>query len=125
MNLRLLLDQGCPRTTVDELRPFGIEAVHVGEIGYATVSDRQILDCAARNGLVVVTLDADFHAILAVNNLSGPSVIRIRIEGLRGPALAELLAGALQTAKATIATGAAVSLEPHRLRVHALPLASN
>ena len=33
------------------------------------------------------TLDADFHTMLIVTGMSGPSVIRIRMEGLKGPAI--------------------------------------
>ena len=39
----------------------------------------------------VVELDADFHAILAMSGAIDPSVIRIRIEGLRAHNLVELL----------------------------------
>jgi predicted nuclease of predicted toxin-antitoxin system len=86
--MKLLLDQGLPRSTVLHLSRADIEAVHVGEIGFATASDAKILEFALQNGNVVVTLDADFHALLAFSGADGPSVIRIRIEGLRGEELA-------------------------------------
>jgi predicted nuclease of predicted toxin-antitoxin system len=40
---------------------------------------------------VCVTLDADFHSLLATSGERGPSVIRIRKEGLDATALAALL----------------------------------
>jgi len=56
--MRLLLDQGLPRSTVLHLRNKGIEAIHVGDKGLATAADSKILDCGRQEGLVVVTLDA-------------------------------------------------------------------
>ena len=61
--MRLLLDQGLPRSTVLHLRDKGIEAIHVGDKGLATAADSNILDYGHQEGLVVVTLDADFHAL--------------------------------------------------------------
>jgi predicted nuclease of predicted toxin-antitoxin system len=34
--MKLLLDQGLPRTAAELLRTAGVDAIHVGEIGYAT-----------------------------------------------------------------------------------------
>jgi predicted nuclease of predicted toxin-antitoxin system len=79
--MRLLLDQGLPRSTVHHLDAPGVESAHVGEKGLATASDAKIIDFARQGGWIVVTLDADFHALLA---LSG---VRIRIEGLRAGGL--------------------------------------
>jgi len=88
--MKLLLDQGLPRSTVFPLRTAGIDAVHVGEKSLATAPDSLILDIARREQCIVVTLDADFHALLALSGAAGPSVIRIRIEGLRADSSGQL-----------------------------------
>ena len=90
--LRVLLDQGLPRDTAEQLRTASIECRHVGEIGMPAASDTEILDYAAANGCIVATLDADFHTMLVVSGMSGPSVIRIRLEGLKGPAIGAIIA---------------------------------
>lgn len=45
--------------------------LHAYKIGLSRASDRQILENARRDGCTVVTLDADFHALLAVENADG------------------------------------------------------
>ena len=40
-------------------------------------ADEEILDFAVGKNSIVVTLDSDFHAILAVSGAAGPSVIRM------------------------------------------------
>jgi predicted nuclease of predicted toxin-antitoxin system len=92
--MRLLLDQGLPHSAVLHLKNADIEVAHVGDRGLATASDSKILDFGRQEGRIVVTLDADFHALLALSGATGPSVIRIRIEGLRAESLATLLVDA-------------------------------
>ena len=69
--MRLLLDQGLPRSTVLHLLNAGIEAIHVGNRGLVTASDSIILDFGRQEAMVVVTLDADFHALLALSAATG------------------------------------------------------
>jgi predicted nuclease of predicted toxin-antitoxin system len=69
--MKLLLDQGLPRSAVLHLRNQQIEAVHVGDRGLATASDLKILDVGRQEGMVVVTLEADFDALLAVSGITG------------------------------------------------------
>ena len=88
---RLLLDQGCPRSTALILNQEGWDVVHVAEVGMSRATDVEILDAARQQQRICVTLDADFHTHLAVTNAATPSVIRLRIEGLKGEALARLL----------------------------------
>src|SRR5262249_36970287 len=81
--IRLMLDQGVARDAAVQLRDAGFECIHVGEIGMWNATDAEILAIAAEKSATIVTLDADFHAILAVSGSSKPSVIRLRLEGLR------------------------------------------
>ncbi len=120
--MKLLLDQGLPRSTVSELHKFNIKSVHVGDIGMAASTDADIINKAIRDKLIVVTLDSDFHTVLATNESSEPSVIRIRIEGLKAKRLSEIIYNVLLSANKEIKDGAAISVTDKGIRIHTLPL---
>ncbi|NUN49028.1 MAG: DUF5615 family PIN-like protein [Candidatus Brocadiae bacterium] len=121
--MRLLLDQGLPRTAAARLIASGHDAVHVGDIGQASSTDSAILELARVQNRVVVTLDADFHAEMALSGATRPSVLRIRIEGLRADGLHELLDRVISLCESDIEAGALVSVEVQRVRLRRLPLA--
>jgi len=89
--MKLLLDQGLPRSAAALLSNTGINTIHVADIGMSQAEDAEIIQRAKEEKRVVVTLDADFHALLALDEAVSPSVIRIRIERLRASALTDLL----------------------------------
>ena len=120
--MKLLLDQGLPRSTVPHLAEMGIAAEHVGDLGMVTASDAQILEAARDRQAVVVTLDSDFHALLATARAVNPSVVRIRIEGLKGEQLAPILEQVLDVAGTELESGAVVSVTTDRIRVRRLPI---
>lgn len=120
--MRLLLDQGLPRSAVLHLHNAGIEAIHVGDRGLATASDSGILDIGRQEKMVVVTLDADFHALLALSGATEPSVIRLRIEGLRAQQLTNLLINVLSVCGDDLAKGAMISVTENGIRVRRLPV---
>lgn len=120
--MKLLLDQGLPRSTVSHLAAAGIVGDHVGDLGLADADDDVILDAARQRNSVVVTLDADFHKILAATGATSPSVIRIRIERLKSDQLASILAQVVSAAGGELSAGAVVSVTPGRIRLRALPI---
>lgn len=120
--IRLLLDQGLPRSSAALLRERGIDAVHVGECGMSQASDPAILDFARVDQRIVVTLDADFHALLALSNAKLPSVIRLRIEGLRGVDAAKLIELVAAQITNELLGGAIVAVTTKGVRVKRLPI---
>lgn len=120
--IRVLLDQGLPRSAVELLRADGWDAVHVFECGLSSARDEQILEYARASGYAVCTLDADFHSILAVSGSGGPSVVRVRREGLRGSELASLLKRVWDEVGDAIKTGAAVTVTDRAVRFRRLPI---
>ena len=104
--MKLLLDQGLPRSTARLLREARIDTVHIGEIGHSTSEDTLILERGREEGRRVVTLDADFHALLAISGATSPSVIRIRIESLKGETATNLIRSVLMRCEEDLNEGA-------------------
>lgn len=120
--MKLLIDQGIARGAVAELRAVGFDAVHTGEEGLATATDAELIERALAEGRVIVTLDADFHTLLAVSNARSPSVIRLRIQGLRARDVATLVQQVIGLCEADLRAGAMVSVEASSVRVRRLPI---
>ena len=77
---------------------------------------------AIAEGRVIVTLDADFHAIVAISGKTVPSVLRVRIEGLKSDQAAEIIAIELVRSEEAIMRGALILLYPGRTGIHLLPV---
>jgi predicted nuclease of predicted toxin-antitoxin system len=103
----------------------GWDALHTGDIGLSNARDREIIEYARKEGRIIITLDADFHAILAVENAREPSVIRIRQEGLRGEALCELIEKIWPKIQRQLETGALITVTEKSIRVRKIPIADS
>ena len=120
--MKLLLDQGLPRSAAALLSDRGFDTVHAGDIGLAAAPDALIIERARDEGRTIVTLDADFHALIALVGGSGPSVIRIREQGLKGPDLASVVAETVGLCQADLKSGAVVTVRGGSVRVRRLPV---
>ena len=119
---KFLLDQGLARSTVQNLKRMGWSSVHVGDLGWGAATDETILKAGKDRNAIVVTLDSDFHALLAQSNASAPSVIRIRVQGLKGDGFAQVIQRVVQAVEKELLAGAAVTVTERRLALRRLPL---
>jgi predicted nuclease of predicted toxin-antitoxin system len=85
-------------------------------------SDADILQRARAESRVCVTLDADFHSLLATSGERSPSTIRIRKEGLDAAALTALLQGIWPRIEDVLDSGALVTVTEKSIRVRRLPI---
>ena len=120
--IKILLDQGLPRSSVKMLNDKGWDVIHTGDVGLSRATDRQLLEYARNENRIIITLDSDFHAILATENVGAPSVIRIRNEGLKGPDFAELITKILPQIQDALISGAMVTITENAIRIRKIPL---
>mgnify|MGYP006303808765 CR=1 FL=1 len=120
--IRLLLDQGLPRSTASHLKEDEWNILHVGTIGLSKAKDTDLIKYAHENNRIIITLDSDFHTFLAVTNAESPSVIRIRIEGLKGPDIARLIRQIWPKIELSVNQGAMVTITEKSIRIRSLPL---
>lgn len=81
--MKLLLDQGLPAGAALMFPSLGYACAPVSEIGMHNATDEVIANMAATERFLIITSDADFHALVAVRKLRFPSIIRLRGEGRR------------------------------------------
>ena len=120
--MRLVLDQGVPHDAAALLRSLGHDCTHVGEIRMSQAADEEILAFSLRRNAVVVTLDADFHTILAVSGAQGPSVIRMRLQGLGASEVVEVVRKVLASFEAELKRGSLITVKALKTTCHRLPI---
>lgn len=119
---RIVLDQGLPATAVTILREARWDAIHVRDIGMHAATDNEILDYAARESRVVITLDRDFPQILALTSAARPSVVLIRQQRLRAADVAALLTSIWGENEAALDRGCVLKVGTRGTRIRPLPL---
>jgi predicted nuclease of predicted toxin-antitoxin system len=111
-----------PRSAAGLMRQAGFDTVHTSEIGMATSADEEILRTALAEERAVVTLDADFHALMVVLQFPKPSAIRFRIEGLNAEKFSRTLKQVIEQCGEELEAGALISVQEHQIRIRRLPV---
>lgn len=120
--MKFLLDQNLSAAAAELLRALGIDVVHTREVGLAIADDVDILQWCRDRDRVLFTHDADCHALLAISGATSPSVVRVRIEGLRDEAMADLIRRVIERTNDDLTHGSAITVNASSIRIHRLPL---
>ncbi len=121
--MKLLLDQGLPPLIAELLRGQGIDAVHVSEVGLSRADDLTIIELAQADDRIIITLDADYHASIALTSAPSPSVIWIRVVNLRALEYVEIIMPILNEYKEMLINGVMITIRSDRkIRTRLLPI---
>jgi predicted nuclease of predicted toxin-antitoxin system len=88
-------------------------------------ADEEILAFSLEKNAIVVTLDADLHTILALSGASGPSVIRLRLQGLGALEVVKLVKNVLASFEADLKCGSLVTVKARKTTCHRLPVGNS
>jgi len=77
---------------------------------------------AMSNGMIVMTQDLDFGALLAASGDSGPSVVQIRAGDTSPERTGQQVVSTLKQLSDELESGALVTVDIERLRVRMLPI---
>jgi predicted nuclease of predicted toxin-antitoxin system len=97
----------------------------VGELGLSCAEDTEIVKLARNQRAVIVTLDADFHALPATSGASRPSVIRIRLQGLEAKSVAAVVVRVMGRFPVELEAGCLITVKLRRTTCHMLPTADS
>jgi len=120
--MKLVIDMNLSPAWIPILERGGYSATHWSSIGAANAQDREILQWAKENGMVLFTHDLDFGAILAATEAEFPSVLQIRTEDPTPQRCAKIVLGVLGRHAEVLCAGALISVDEIRARIRLLPI---
>jgi predicted nuclease of predicted toxin-antitoxin system len=120
--MKILLDMNIPLKYYVLLRERDIDAIRWSDIGAPDASDEEIMKYAACHGLIALTSDLDFGAILSSTHSLKPSVAQIRASVIHAKHAVDLIVTALDRNADDLKKGAILSINIKNSRLRLLPL---
>ena len=120
--VKIIADVNIAPRTVEHLRSLGHDVVRVSEVMSASVSDREIVEYARREGRAALTQDLDLTTIVALSGDGQPSVLTLRLPSSRVDAVNASLEAALPALEGDVRQGIAATIEEGRIRRRSLPI---
>ena len=120
--MRFLANMCISPKTVEFLRSLGYEVDRASVLGLSRSKDREIIDYATVNSMVLITMDLDVGRIIALLGRRKPSVILLRLRKPTVENINKKLSYTLHKTMDKLERGIIVVVEEQRIRVRELPL---
>ena len=112
--MRFLIDRCAGRLLADWLRKQGHDVVEARELG-PDPGDKALLDWAAKEARILVTIDTDFGELIYVENLSHAGLIRLPDVPIRERQL--IIQDLLMRYKTELQDAAIITVRSGRIRI--------
>jgi predicted nuclease of predicted toxin-antitoxin system len=76
-NLKFLLDADMPKSSAEVIQNLGFEIEDVRDIRMRAAKDREIMDYALKNNMIIITRDLDFGEVLRYPQHPGAIILRL------------------------------------------------
>lgn len=117
--MKFLLDRCAGRRLADWLRGQGYDVVESRERG-PDPGDLTLLEWAATEGRILVTIDTDFGALLFVENMPHPGLVRL--PDVPAAKRVELMTQLIERYSRELESGAIITVRGGRIRVSRSPV---
>jgi predicted nuclease of predicted toxin-antitoxin system len=115
--MRFLIDNAISPRVARILSENGHDAVHLRDKGMQSAKDQEVFQLAHQENRILVSTDADFGSILALQNWTGPSLILFRGTSRKPEQQAELILLNLGKLADSLDKGCIAVLEEQRIRL--------
>jgi predicted nuclease of predicted toxin-antitoxin system len=120
--MKFLADMPISPKTVMYLRSLGHDVYRISEKGLYRAKDHDIVEIAVIENRVILTMDLDFAAIIAISHMAIPSTVIFRVMDESYENINALLENILPRVEKELLGGAIVIIEDDRFRVRSLPI---
>jgi len=123
--LKFFLDINISPQVKEFLINLGYEAFHAADFDLFKAKDREILEKAVELDSILLTIDLDFGALLAVEGIVVPGVIIFRLENPSREQMQQRLFQLLKRYSEKELKETLIIIEPTRIRRRELPILKN
>ena len=117
--MRFLADENVSGLVIKRLRELGFEVLSIAQSS-SGITDRQVLQIADEDNLILITEDRDFGELIIRQRLHIRGVILTELDRLSTTGEADTVEKCVVENKAQL-TGNLVVIEPGRIRIRPLP----